>query len=66
MIAVLFDNWRGRGSLAQTSWSIRVPCPGGSGAGAGGWTELASFESVLSITTGETIAAGCVLLLVSR
>src|SRR5579863_1301734 len=47
---------------AQTSWLTRVPCPGGSGAGAGGGAALVSVESVLSVTTGETIAAGCVLL----
>ena len=49
--------------LPQASWSIRVPCPGGSGACAGG-AELESSESLsllggggfcgLALATGAT------------
>jgi len=38
----------------QTNWSIRVPCPGGSGAGAGGWAAPASLAS-LSLLAGGVV-----------
>ena len=46
-------------ALAQTSWSTRVPCPGGKGAGAGGCAVLASLESL-------SAAGGVCGVLVSR
>jgi hypothetical protein len=48
-LAAIFAAWR-RGR--QTSWSIRVPCPGGSGAGVGGWAAPASSLSLSFLTTG--------------
>jgi hypothetical protein len=49
-LAAIFAAWGGR----QTSWSIRVPCPGGSGAAVGGWAAPASSLSLslLLLTTG--------------
>jgi hypothetical protein len=48
----------GYGRRRQTSWSIRVPCPGGSGAGVGGWAVLASSLSLSLLTTGVVVWVG--------
>jgi hypothetical protein len=41
-------------TLCQASWSIRVPCPGGSGACAG-WAELASSASLSLLGAGGVL-----------
>jgi hypothetical protein len=46
----------------QTSWSIRVPCPGGSGARTTGWCAPASAASASGFTSGAlgSLASGIV------
>jgi hypothetical protein len=41
----------------QTSWSTRVPCPGGSGGGGVGWASPAS--PALASTVGSAVLLAC-------
>jgi len=43
-------------AVAQTSWSIRIPCPGGRGARTVGWDALASSALPSVLASGVLVS----------